>query len=1143
MNHGHRALKFFLFLFIAAFSVDSVAGIPSSPTFQVDIMFSDANPMPVDVSVVCTDVTVDQTTKSASHNNPAIFNLSNIGYNAECTATQAVPPGYSQFENCVGIPLANGSGYCSIFNEFIPITLDVQPQSDAYEPDRNGAFQLILGGNPPWGGLQVNIQTSGTATSGSDYARLGKTVTVPYGVTNYQIPVVVKDDLEKEDTETVTLILKPPRTCIECALETLSSPANYQLSGESEATIQIFDDEFIQVGIEAVGDAAEPGQEGSFRVYTDGPAPDGGLAINLTIGGSATRGVDYRGIPLQIRIPAEQTSLPLVVTPIDDKLVEGPEDVKVFLRVGQDYKVIPGESNAGINILDDDQQSLSITASNAAVSEPSGTGVFTLTLASPAESDVAVGFTLSGSATPGEDFVTPASPAVIAAGQTTVTIDIVVQDDQLVEGQETVTATMLPVAGIPVQGSSSAALTIDDDDVAGIQVKPISGLVTGEDGTSAEFTVVLLTQPSAPVTIPVSSSDTTEATVNPESLEFSPANWNVPKTVTVTGVTDVEEDGDVAFTIILGPAVSNDPNYAGVDPEDVSGINKNVSFGESEFTMQVYSVDESAGSASIGIRRTGNTSMSLTVLFETVDGSANTSATAGEDYASTSVQVSWPAGDATDRLVDIEVFENVDSVNDATETVELRLSSDTMDARTAVLEISSDVKQDIDDAIGGSGLPPNQAQIAKVIVTSCPQLNNTGGFQELCTALVVSATGGNPVEEALRQATPDDAVAVRSAGMQTSNVQVAAIDGRLGTIRGGGGAGFSASGFNMNYGEFSMSGSLLKSFLTAFNSYQPDFLQANASANDDPGFIDEFGRWGAWVSGRVVFGEKDPTTRQVAYDFDTAGITFGLDYRFSNQFVAGLAVGYANTDADIGKNNGVLDTSGYSVTLYGTWFQSDRFYFGGSLSYGSNNYDQLRKVRYQINRPAGTPADIPEAWFNVEESMTAKYDGNQLGFTIDGGWDFTKNGWTFGPTFHVNYVNVDVDAYDEQLIFSSSGFDTGWAVHINDQSYKSLQPSVGFQFSKAVSKSWGVFIPQGYIDVVSELKDNGAIVTGTFLGDANKIGFALETDSFEETFARAGLGFGLVLKNNKSAFLMVDGDFGRDLLKTYYINAGFRWQF
>jgi outer membrane autotransporter protein len=319
-------------------------------------------------------------------------------------------------------------------------------------------------------------------------------------------------------------------------------------------------------------------------------------------------------------------------------------------------------------------------------------------------------------------------------------------------------------------------------------------------------------------------------------------------------------------------------------------------------------------------------------------------------------------------------------------------------------------------------------------------------------------------------------------------------------------------------------------------------MQVNATQNDDAAFLDEFGRWGAWISGRVIFGEKDHTTNQIAYDFDTAGLTFGMDYRFTNEFVAGVAVGYANTDADLGVNDGEMDTKGYSVTLYGTWFKSDRFYMTGSLGYGSNDYEHLRNVRYSLPGDNST-----SAIFKVAQTMAAEYDGTQTSAAISGGWDFSRNGWTFGPTFRINYVDVDVDAYDETLITPIPGFgpgSVGWAVHIDDQNYTSLQPAIGFEFSKAVSRSWGVFIPQGYIEIISELEDGGALVTGKFLGDLNKQGqFTLLTDDFEETFARAGLGFGLILKNNKSAFLMFDSDLGRDLLKTYYVNAGFRWQF
>src|SRR5262249_4367394 len=86
--------------------------------------------------------------------------------------------------------------------------------------------------------------------------------------------------------------------------------------------------------------------------------------------------------------------------------------------------------------------------------------------------------------------------------------------------------------------------------------------------------VVLNSQPTADVVIPLSSSDTTEGIVSPSSLSFTPANWNVPQTVTLTGVDDNELDGDVAYQILTAPAVSHDPKYSGLDAQDVSVVNK-----------------------------------------------------------------------------------------------------------------------------------------------------------------------------------------------------------------------------------------------------------------------------------------------------------------------------------------------------------------------------------------------------------------------------------------------------------------------------------------------------------------------------------------------------------------------------------------
>jgi hypothetical protein len=109
-----------------------------------------------------------------------------------------------------------------------------------------------------------------------------------------------------------------------------------------------------------------------------------------------------------------------------------------------------------------------------------------------------------------------------------------------------------------------------DNDTSAIVVTPTTGLVTSEAGGADSFTVVLASQPSGNVTIPVASNDTTEGTVSAATLTFTPANWNIAQTVTVTGVNDILADGTVTYTIVLSPATSSDTLYNGINPSDVT---------------------------------------------------------------------------------------------------------------------------------------------------------------------------------------------------------------------------------------------------------------------------------------------------------------------------------------------------------------------------------------------------------------------------------------------------------------------------------------------------------------------------------------------------------------------------------------------
>ena len=113
---------------------------------------------------------------------------------------------------------------------------------------------------------------------------------------------------------------------------------------------------------------------------------------------------------------------------------------------------------------------------------------------------------------------------------------------------------------------------ITDNDSPGVVISPTIGLVTTEAGGQATFMVVLTSQPTAMVTVILTSSDTSEGTVNPTNLIFAASNWNMAQPVTVTGVDDAVDDGDSPYTITTTIA-SGDPLYAAIVPPAVSVTN------------------------------------------------------------------------------------------------------------------------------------------------------------------------------------------------------------------------------------------------------------------------------------------------------------------------------------------------------------------------------------------------------------------------------------------------------------------------------------------------------------------------------------------------------------------------------------------
>jgi hypothetical protein len=111
--------------------------------------------------------------------------------------------------------------------------------------------------------------------------------------------------------------------------------------------------------------------------------------------------------------------------------------------------------------------------------------------------------------------------------------------------------------------------------LAGFSIVESDGTTTvDESGSQDTFTVILNTQPTSNVVIDLSSSDTTEMTISPASLTFTTSDWNIPQTVTVTGVFDIYLENYVPQTSLATLSINTgstlDSNYSTLSSQAVT---------------------------------------------------------------------------------------------------------------------------------------------------------------------------------------------------------------------------------------------------------------------------------------------------------------------------------------------------------------------------------------------------------------------------------------------------------------------------------------------------------------------------------------------------------------------------------------------
>jgi len=308
-----------------------------------------------------------------------------------------------------------------------------------------------------------------------------------------------------------------------------------------------------------------------------------------------------------------------------------------------------------------------------------------------------------------------------------------------------------------------------------------------------------------------------------------------------------------------------------------------------------------------------------------------------------------------------------------------------------------------------------------------------------------------------------------------------------------------------------------------------------------------FSRLGLFANGTFTGGDKDATSREGGFDFKTFGATVGADYRFTDNFLLGVAFNYLSTNIDFDSTSfvgspagGGIDTHGFGFAIYGTYYIASQFYIDGIANFGWNHYDTDRRIIYAIPATDRT-GNLIAGTTTVNQSAQGDTHGNQYAFSVGAGYDWNIQGVTITPFERLEYTKLHVDGFQEDISNTANGF--GLALAFERQNIESLVNVLGVQASYAISTGIGVLLPQVRFEWRHEFKDDARTLTARFVNDPARTPLALVTDNPDRDFFNLGVGLSATFRGGIAAFVSYETVLGLAQITAHNVVWGVRFEF
>ncbi|MBB3590835.1 uncharacterized protein YhjY with autotransporter beta-barrel domain [Rhizobium sp. BK529] len=245
------------------------------------------------------------------------------------------------------------------------------------------------------------------------------------------------------------------------------------------------------------------------------------------------------------------------------------------------------------------------------------------------------------------------------------------------------------------------------------------------------------------------------------------------------------------------------------------------------------------------------------------------------------------------------------------------------------------------------------------------------------------------------------------------------------------------------------------------------------------------GPFAVWSGGFVDFADTGNSGPDIGST--TVGVSAGVDYRFSDRFVAGFGLGYGHDKSDVGDDGTESRGAAYSAAIYGSFKAADNLFLDGLVGASRLDFDSSRYI--------SSSGDFAEA----------TRDGRQMFASLTAAYEFRNRTWLVSPYGRFELSRSWLDGFTE----SGGGI---YDLTYGNQTVDTAAGVIGLRLSYTLMTDWGMLTPGARAEYTHDFAGSSRMQLG--YADTGTLPYEFEAEDSGDDYASLGLSLDAALLNN-----------------------------